>query len=73
MELMTVTDHSRKSPAIDPTAFPNTPIDAAFWSSSIMFGVFNSPNAYLVSFQYGAHFPFTKTDKDRVRCVRGGR
>ncbi len=73
IEMLTITDHSRKSPAIDPTAFPSTPTDAAFWSSSIMFDVFNSPNAYLVSFTYGSAFPFTKTDKNRVRCVRGGR
>lgn len=73
IELLTITDHTRKSPAIDPTAFPNTPVDAAFWSASIMFGVFQEPNAYLISFSYGYAFPYTKTDKNRVRCVRGGR
>jgi len=73
IELMTLVDYSRPGPAIDPTAFPNTPNDRVYWISSILAGVFGSPHAYYISFSFGYSVPFEKTDPNRIRCVRGGR
>lgn len=72
IELLSIVDFGRKEPSIDPVAFPDTPSDA-FWSSTLMFNVFNDPNAYLVVFDRGHAAPFTKAEPLFVRCVRGGR
>lgn len=72
IELLSIVDFARKDPAIDPVAFPATPAEL-FWSSTLMFGVFNDPNAYLVAFDRGHSAPFTKQESIYVRCVRGGR
>jgi hypothetical protein len=72
IELLSIVDFARKEPAIDTVAFPATPSDA-FWSSTLMFGVWGDPNAYLVVFDRGHSAPITKTEALNVRCVRGGR
>jgi hypothetical protein len=72
IELLSLVDHSRANPAIDPVVFPSTP-DDGFWTSTIMFGVFNEPNAYYVEVSFGSGVPYTKTEPLHVRCVRGGR
>ncbi len=72
IELLSIVDFGRKEPAIDPAAFPATPSDS-FWTSTLMFNVFNDPNAYFVVFDRGHSAPFTKTEPLYVRCVRGGR
>lgn len=72
IELLTIVDFGRKSPAIDPAFFPGTP-SSEFWSATLMSNVFSSPNAYYVSFALGYEVPYTKTEPFSVRCVRGGR
>ena len=73
IELLTLVDHGRKAPALDPVIFPGTPLDEPYWSATLMSNVFENPNAYFVSFELGATAPFTKTEPLHVRCVRGGR
>jgi hypothetical protein len=66
-ELQTVVDRTRTSPAIDLTAFPNTPSDY-FWTSSAVSG--SSGYAWFVSFGYGSPLDAGVGSNLRVRCVR---
>ena len=66
-ELQTVVDRTRTSPAIDLTAFPNTP-SSSFWSSSAVSG--SSGNAWLVPFSNGYTDSYDVGFNYRVRCVR---
>jgi hypothetical protein len=66
-ELLTLVDPTQANPAIDPTAFPNTP-NADFWSSSPYVGW--SGNAWYVSFNVGSSHGGATSNADRVRCVR---
>jgi hypothetical protein len=66
-ELESIVDRTRYDPAIDPTAFPDTPSDN-FWSSS--------PHPGLAGYGYYVNFVIGFTDRldtvamARVRCVR---
>ncbi len=72
-ELQSIVDYSRAAtePAIDPTAFPNTP-KAWFWSSSGFAGILSTPYAWYVNFFDGLVSVDEHTSTYRVRCVRDG-
>jgi Protein of unknown function (DUF1566) len=64
-ELMTLVDPARGRPAIDPKAFPVTPLEW-FWTSSN-----RSPlGTATVSFETGGTGYFSGSNRLRVRCVR---
>jgi len=65
MELQSLVDDTRASPAIDPDAFPGTPSER-FWTSSIP----GSGNGWYVSFGKGDSGGQPGTQLFRVRCVR---
>jgi hypothetical protein len=66
-ELQTIVDESRFNPAIDTTAFPNTPA-VGFWSLSLYED--DPSNAWSVDF-YDGYVGFDDVgDTLRVRCVR---
>ena len=66
-ELQTLIDETRVHPAVDPTAFPNTPGDF-FWTSST---VPSFPQyAWAISFDTGVTTLLTETETAWVRCVR---
>ena len=71
MELRTIVDFTRASPAIDPTGFPNTPFgnfnSDSFWTGSP--SAFESDVAWYVWFGNGDSSNFYKTTDKRVRCV----
>ncbi len=72
IELASIVDYSRVSPAIDPVAFPNT--DTAFYWSSTTMGT-NAANAWPIRFLDGTLAAWTagKTGTTNVvRCVSGG-
>jgi len=66
-ELVSIVDHSRSQPAIEQTAFPNTP-NEGFWSSTPYIGISNY--AFNVSFYTGDSLAADATTPLRVRCVR---
>jgi hypothetical protein len=67
-ELQTLLDVRLQSPAIDPTFFPDTPVES-FWSSSLWVG--DPTFAWHVYFSLGyARYKFTLDTPLRVRCVR---
>jgi hypothetical protein len=66
-ELVTLVDLTRSSPAIDPTAFPSTPLER-FWSSSPH--VAASGSAWFVEFSAGYFNNDAVSSANRVRCVR---
>ncbi|MBI5511944.1 MAG: DUF1566 domain-containing protein [Deltaproteobacteria bacterium] len=70
-ELASIVDIGRYNPTIDPTAFPATPADL-FWSSST--AVAFPANAWAVSFADGwlEGQIYAKTTSYSVRCVRLG-
>lgn len=67
-ELLTLVDPSRNFPAIDRTAFPSTPANAVFWSSTPTIGDANGVGWY-VSFLNGDS-SMAIDDDLAVRCVR---
>jgi formylglycine-generating enzyme required for sulfatase activity len=70
LELVSIADVSRANPAIDPTAFPDTP-SLPFWSSET--DASNSGLGWYVYFlNGGAYNGNDVVDPQRVRCVRGG-
>jgi hypothetical protein len=66
-ELQTIIDDTNTNPAIDPTAFPNTP-NVTFWTSSRLAG--SPSNAWDVFFDYGNTGYADVAIPIRVRCVR---
>ncbi|MDI7270091.1 MAG: DUF1566 domain-containing protein, partial [Myxococcota bacterium] len=69
-ELQSIVDYGRSSePFIDPTAFPATPSDW-FWSSSSYAG--SASGAWRVAFDAGYVGYSGKTDTYYIRCVRRG-
>ena len=66
-ELQTILDESRTNPSIDPNAFPSTPTDW-FWSSSSWAG--SSSLAWGMNFSYGGTDYGSGADPTFVRCVR---
>jgi hypothetical protein len=67
-ELLSIVDFRQTAPAIDRTAFPNTPAQSGFWSSS-PYADGSSP-AWGVSFSHGISFPARVDGGYSVRCVR---
>jgi hypothetical protein len=67
IELVSIVDFTQSGPAIDRSAFPNTP-SGAFWTSSPGPGV--PPHAWLVEFGDGVTTHDVATDLLSVRCVR---
>jgi Protein of unknown function (DUF1566) len=67
IELASITDHSKYGPAIDTTAFPSTPGDFFWTSSSAHDGL-----QFLVAFHDGDSGPFDPATPSRARCVRTG-
>lgn len=66
-ELEGLVDRRTSNPAIDATAFPNTP-SVAFWSSTAYVGT--PDNAWRVSFDDGHASTGKVAEVLRVRCVR---
>lgn len=79
IELLSLVDFAKETPAIDGTAFPGTvvvppndagPPEARYWSAS------THPQLFLlrsvVGFDYGQAQWLAKDEKHAVRCVRGG-
>jgi hypothetical protein len=70
MELLTIADHTR-APALDPRAFPITPDDINFWTSSPLVG---TPGwVWDVSFVLGTPSIEDGAVYNKVRCVHGAR
>lgn len=67
-ELKSIVDQSRRDPAIDIGAFPNSP-SHFFWSSSLKDGKYRT--ASYVNFDDGNDGVYTCTDRNCVRLVRG--
>ncbi|MCW7504351.1 Lcl C-terminal domain-containing protein [Leptospira paudalimensis] len=72
IELQTILDLTKSSGAlIDSTAFPATPTDFLYWSSTTS-NSFQTTAAWLVSFiTYGSVFDDLKNQGGYVRCVSG--
>ena len=68
-ELDSIVDNRRTTPPIDTTAFPATPANY-YWSSSSNAG--DTTLAWAVAFSYGSVDAGGKTYTSGVRCVRGG-
>lgn len=66
-ELYSLVDQQQKNPAIDPTAFPLTPV-ADFWSATPLQGA--PASAWLVHFSNGATEYGDGAAKKNVRCVK---
>jgi len=66
-ELASIVDYTRRNPAIDEEAFPNTPSEW-FWSSTTLAG--GSSSAWLVGFGDGDVIYYYVAGTGRVRCVR---
>lgn len=71
-ELASLADKGCRSPAIDSTAFPNTPL-SYYWSSSP--DLYDGSFAWTVDFSYGYGSVFTvnRNDSRAVRLVRSSR
>lgn len=69
-ELQTLVDDSRANPAIDPAAFPGTPFDVSYWTSSpVAFGQAGT-RAWVVQFDEGKG-PYDSVGHPyHFRCVR---
>ncbi len=67
IELFSLVDPTATSPAIDTTAFPNTPAEF-FWSSSPLAG--DPTSAWGAYFSYGGTGSGVASVANRVRCVR---
>ncbi len=66
-ELQSIVDYDSYGPSIDTTAFPGTPSDY-FWSSSSCAVSY----AWYVDFYNGSVYGFGKSNTYCARCVRGG-
>jgi hypothetical protein len=67
VELVSIVDFTRQDPALDPLAFPDTPFEW-FWSSSTVAG--EDGLAWYVAFWDGNTHSSTTDSSYRVRCVR---
>lgn len=79
IELLSLVDFAKESPAIDPVAFPGTvvvpandagPPEARYWSKTTHPTLFLL--RFVVGFDYGQAQWLGKDEKHAVRCVRGG-
>lgn len=66
-ELYSLVDQQQKNPAIDPTAFPNTPV-GDYWSATPLQGA--PASAWLVHFSNGATNYGDGVAKKYARCVK---
>ena len=66
-EIQTLVDDTRKNPAIDPAAFPNTNY-VVFWTSSPLNG--DATRAWGIDFATGSVGNYITTAIKNVRCVR---
>jgi len=66
-ELLSIVDFSQTAPAIDPNAFPSTPL-RVFWSSSPIAG--KPSSAWGVDFNDGYPYGPGVSNTYNVRCVR---
>jgi len=66
-ETQTIIDDGKEFPAVDATAFPDTPSDD-FWTGTLEAG--GSGSAWYVDFFYGASDRDVASRQFRVRCVR---
>lgn len=66
-ELQSIVDDTTSNPAIDATAFPNTPV-GSFWTLSQLAA--NPASAGYVDFRYGFSFYADVALTYRLRCVR---
>jgi hypothetical protein len=67
VELLSLVDEARATPAIDTRAFPGTPAEY-FWSSSKPMGA--ADRASVVNFRFGFDGILAVDTLQRVRCVR---
>lgn len=67
-ELLSITERSKYSPAIDTTYFPAT-VSSSYWSSSTYAS--GTASAWGVYFNYGYSSYFSKPNNYYVRCVAG--
>lgn len=70
-ELMSILDFGRRSPAIDPTYFPNTPYPVSYWTATVRAA--DATSAWSVDTEGGVHPNTPKISPASVRLVRGGR
>ena len=68
LELMSIVDYGKRTPAIDSTYFPGT-YSTQYWTSSPMDS--DSSHTWTVDFQDGYVNDFALITDHRVRCVRG--
>lgn len=68
-ELTSINDESRVRPSLNATAFPNA-ASALSWASTTQIN--QTARAWTADFTLGISSQNAKTDKLRVRCVRGG-
>jgi hypothetical protein len=68
IELVSIADPSRRAPALDPVAFPDTPVDF-FWTASPVSG--DARLGWAVFFLDGAAVHADRLLVAKVRCVRG--
>ncbi len=68
-ELLSIVDYGKFSPAVDGASFPNTNVDAYYWTSTEYAA--DTSNVWFVEFDLGQSFNAPKTDQYYVRCVRG--
>lgn len=68
-ELMSIINTNVKDPTIDSAAFPNTPFDAIYWSSTL---TDDSQNVACAGFSIGKRLWTFKFDMAYLRLVRGG-
>ncbi len=69
IELMSIIDYSKKSPAINVRVFPSTAANPPHWTASIVSSALT--NAWTVSFFEGALDNADKSTMYLARCVRG--
>ena len=69
LELRSIVDESRASPAIDPLYFPATP-SASFWSETSVAGFL--ANVWVLNFEYGSAESAPAAVVYYARCVRPG-
>lgn len=67
-ELQTIVDDGHVSPAIDASAFPSTPIDVAYWTSTPV--AWQQGHAWHVLFNIGQSAHSAAASTYHVRCVR---
>jgi hypothetical protein len=68
IELLSIVDSLRLNPSINPTAFPSTPFNTLFWTSTPSAG--SSGSAWIVWFRDGSSGFSVMSNTFGVRCVQ---